>query len=265
MKEDRNLIDAIAERMGRIVERKQADEERGKLESQLMQASKMSSIGEIAAGVAHEINNPVAIILGFAELLLERFPEDSKEFNMLKTIERQGNNCKKIVDNLLAFARVPKEVTTETDVAKDLQKVVNVVMNTIVTKKVDLNIDIEEDLPKVSGDRQQLEQVFLNLINNAMAAMDDRGLLTISAYRSGDMVNIEFKDTGHGISPEQTDRIFEPFFTTRKVGEGTGLGLSVSYGIAKKFGGDIQVKSQTRAEGKDPGATFIVTLPVVGT
>ncbi len=263
MKEDRNLIDAIAERMGRIVERKQADEERGKLESQLMQASKMSSLGEIAAGVAHEINNPVAIILGFAELLLERFPEDSKEFNMLKTIERQGNNCKKIVDNLLAFARVPKETTTETDVAKDLQKVVNVVMNTIVTEKVDLKIDIEEDLPKVSGDRQQLEQVFLNLINNAVAATDDRGLLAISAYRSGDMVNIEFKDTGHGISPEQMDRIFEPFFTTRKVGEGTGLGLSVSYGIVKKSGGDIQVKSQTRAEGKDPGTTFIVTLPVV--
>jgi signal transduction histidine kinase len=263
MKEDRNLIDAIAERMGRIIEQKQADKERDKLESQLMQASKMSSIGEMAAGVAHEINNPVAVILGFAELLLERFPEDSKEFEMLKTIERQGDNCKRIVDNLLAFARVPKEVTTETDVAKDLQKVANVVMNTLLTEKVDLKIDVEEDLPRVGGDRQQLEQVFLNLINNAVTAMDEGGILTISAHRSDDRVNIEFNDTGHGISPEHIDKIFEPFFTTRKVGEGTGLGLSVSYAIVKKFGGDIQVKSQTRAEGKDPGTTFIVTLPIV--
>ena len=263
MKEDRNLIDAIAERMERIIEQKQADEGRDKLESQLMQASKMSSIGEMAAGVAHEINNPVAIILGFAELLLERFPEDSKEFKMLKTIERQGNNCKRIVDNLLAFDRVPKEVTIETDVAKDLQKVVNVVMNTMVTEKVDLKMDVEEGLPKVGGDRQQLEQVFLNLINNAVAAMDGGGLLTISAHRSDDKVNIDFNDTGHGISPEHIDKIFEPFFTTRKVGEGTGLGLSVSYAIVKKFGGDIQVKSQTRAEGKVPGTTFTVTLPVV--
>ncbi len=263
MKEDRNLIDAIAERMGRIIEQKQADEERDKLEAQLMQASKMSSIGEMAAGVAHEINNPVAIILGFAELLLERFAEDSKEFKMLNTIERQGNNCKRIVDNLLAFARVPKEVATETDVAKDLQKVVSVVMNTMVTEKVDLKIDIGEDLPKVGGDRQQLEQVFLNLINNAVAAMDGGGLLTISAHRSDNKVNIDFTDTGHGISPAHIDKIFEPFFTTRKVGAGTGLGLSVSYAIVKKFGGDIQVKSQTRAEGKNSGTTFIVTLPVV--
>jgi signal transduction histidine kinase len=218
----------------------------------------------MAAGVAHEINNPVAIILGFAELLLERFPEDSKEFNMLKTIERQGNNCTRIVENLLAFARIPKEVTSETDVAKDLQRVVNVVMNTLVTEKVDLKLDVEEDLPKVGADRQQLEQVFLNLINNAVAAMDGGGRLIISAHRSDDKVNIVFNDTGHGISPEHINKIFEPFFTTRKVGEGTGLGLSVSYAIVKKFGGDIQVTSQIRAEGKDPGTTFIVTLPAVG-
>jgi C4-dicarboxylate-specific signal transduction histidine kinase len=234
MKEDRNLINAIAERMGKIIEGKQADEERDKLESQLMQASKMSSIGEMAAGVAHEINNPVAVILGFAELLLERFPEDSKEFEMLKTIERQGDNCKRIVDNLLAFARVPKEVTTETDVAQDLQKVADVVTNTLLTEKVDLKIDVEEDLPKVVGDRQQLEQVFLNLINNAVAAMDGGGMLTISAHRSDDRVNIEFNDTGRGISPKHMNKVFEPFFTTRKVGEGTGLGLSVSYAIVKK-------------------------------
>ena len=126
--------------------------------------------------------------------------------------------------------------------------------------------NIKEDLPKVRGDGQQLEQVFLNIINNAVAAMDDDGgILTISAQRSNDMVNISFTDTGPGIPIENRDKIFEPFFTTKKVGEGTGLGLSVSYGIVKKFGGDIWVKSQTREGGKESGTTFTVVLPVADT
>ena len=194
--------------------------------------------------------------------MLDRFPENSKEHEILKTIERQGNNCKSIVENLLAFSRIPKKTTTETDAVHDIQRVINVVMNTLVTKKVDLKTDIEEDLPKVRGDGQQLEQVFLNIINNAVAAMDGGGILTISVHRSDDMVGIGFTDTGHGISSENMDKIFEPFFTSKKVGEGTGLGLSVSYGIVKKFGGEIQVKSQTSEEGKEPGTTFTVLLPV---
>jgi signal transduction histidine kinase len=141
-----------------------------------------------------------------------------------------------------------------------------VVTNTLLTKKVDLKTNIKEDLPKVRGDGQQLEQVFLNIINNAVAAMDDNGgILTISAQRSNDMVNISFTDTGPGIPIENRDKIFEPFFTTKKVGEGTGLGLSVSYGIVSKFGGDIRVKSQSREEGGEPGTTFTVVLPVAGT
>ncbi len=232
------------------------------MEDQLFHTEKLASLGALSSGVAHEINNPVAIILGFTEILVEKFPENSKEYEILKTMERQGNNLKSIVENLLAFSRIPKRATTETDMVNDLQKVVNVVMNTLLTKKVDVKTDIEEDLPKVRGDGQQLEQVFLNIINNAVAAMDGGGVLTISAHRSGDMVSIGFTDTGHGISSENMDKIFEPFFTTKKVGEGTGLGLSVSYGIVKKFGGDIQVKSQTSEEGKEPGTTFTVLLPV---
>jgi len=232
------------------------------MEDQLFHTEKLASLGSLSAGVAHEINNPIAIILGFTEILLGRFAEDSKEYEILKTIERQGNNCKSIVENLLAFSRIPKKCTLETDVVNNIQKVVNVVVNTLLTKKVDLKTDIEEDLPKVRGDGQQLEQVFLNIINNAVAAMDAGGILTISAHRSNDMVTMDFKDTGYGISPENMDRIFEPFFTTKKVGEGTGLGLSVSYGIVKKFGGEIQVKSQTSEEGKEPGTTFTVLLPV---
>lgn len=232
------------------------------MEAQLFHTEKLASLGSLSAGVAHEINNPIAIIMGFTEILLERFPEDSKEHEILKTIERQGNNCKCIVENLLAFARIPEKTTTETDVVDDVQKVLNVVMNTLLTKKLDLRTDMEENLPMVKGDGQQLEQVFLNIINNAAAAMDDGGVLTISVHCSDGMVNIGFSDTGPGIPLGNMDKIFEPFFTTKKVGEGTGLGLSVSYGIVKKFGGDIQVKSQTGEGGKEPGTTFTVVLPV---
>jgi signal transduction histidine kinase len=135
-------------------------------------------------------------------------------------------------------------------------------MNTLITKKVDIKTDMEEHLPDVRGDGQQLEQVFLNIINNAVGAMDGGGILTISAHHADGIVTIGFSDTGHGIPSENMDRIFEPFFTSKKVGEGTGLGLSVSYGIVKKFGGDIRVASQTRAEGKEPRTTFTVLLPV---
>ncbi|NVM22703.1 MAG: PAS domain S-box protein [Desulfobacterales bacterium] len=239
--------------------------EQKSIEEQLFHTEKLASLGSLSAGVAHEINNPLAIILGFTDVLLERVAENSKEHEILKIIERQGNNCKSIIENLLAFARIPEKTTTETDVLADLQKIVNVVMNTLVTKKIDLKTDIEEDLPKVNGDGQQMEQIFLNIINNAVAAMEGGGILSVSAHRSDHTVSISFTDTGCGIPQENMDKIFEPFFTTKKVGEGTGLGLAVSYGIVKRFGGDIRVKSQTKEEGREPGTTFTILLPVANT
>jgi PAS domain S-box-containing protein len=228
------------------------------METQLFQTEKLASLGSLSAGVAHEMNNPVAIILGFTEILLDRISEGTKEYEILKTIERQGNNCKRIIENLLAFARIPSKTTAETDVVDDLQNVINVVMNTLVTKKIDLRTDIEEDLPPVKGDGQQLEQVFLNIINNAAAAMEGGGILTISAHRSNGKVSVDFSDSGHGIPKEHMERIFEPFFTTKKVGEGTGLGLAVSYGIVTRFGGDIRVTSRTG--NKEHGSTISVIL-----
>jgi PAS domain S-box-containing protein len=237
--------------------------EHKRIEEQLFHTEKLASLGSLSAGVAHEMNNPVGIILGFSELLLEKFPADSKEYNMLKTIERQATNCQRIVENLLTFARIPEKAAIDTDIVDDIQKVVNMVTNTMLTKKVDFKKEIAEGLPRVRGDGQQLEQVFLNIINNAVAAMgDDGGILTISAKRSNNMVSIRFTDTGPGISLENRDKIFEPFFTTKKVGEGTGLGLSVSYAIVSKFGGDIRVESETSAASGGPGTTFTVLLPV---
>lgn len=236
--------------------------EHKRIEGQLFNAQKLASLGELSAGVAHEINNPIAIILGFTEMLLEKAPAGSRDEKILKAIERQGNNCKRIVENLLAFARIPGQEATSADLVSSLRKVVDVVRNTLLTEKVDLEVDLPEELPEVTGSSQELEQVFLNIINNAVAAMEGGGILSIKVGRKGDFVQVDFRDTGPGIPDDIRDKIFEPFFTTKKVGEGTGLGLSVSYGIVKKFGGEIRVESRTGHPAGETGATFSVLLPV---
>jgi PAS domain S-box-containing protein len=236
--------------------------EQRRVESQLFNAQKLAALGELSAGVAHEINNPIAIILGFTEMLLDRETEGTKRFEILKAIERQGENCQRIVENLLTFARVPQREITATDVGAEIQKVLDVVSGTLLTRKVALRTDIPDGLPPVTGDASELEQVFLNIINNAAAAMENGGVLTIAARQAGEQVQIDFTDTGVGIPPENLEKIFEPFFTTKGVGEGTGLGLSVSYGIVKKFGGEIRVNSRVAA-GSEPGETcFSISLPV---
>ncbi len=238
--------------------------EHKQIESQLFNTQKLASLGELSAGVAHEINNPIAIILGFTEMLLEKTTEETKQHNMLKAIERQGENCKRIVENLLAFSRVQKKETTYTDVAADLHKVIDVVENVLLTEKIDINIKIPDNLPRVYGDSQELEQVYLNIINNAVAAMEDGGLLSISVDKDKEMMRIRFQDTGSGIQPEYLDKIFEPFFTTKEVGRGTGLGLSVSYGIVKKIGGEIYVDSHLALEeDAESGTIFTILLPIV--
>jgi signal transduction histidine kinase len=234
------------------------------LETQLIQTEKLASLGSMSAGVAHEINNPLAVILGFSEMLLDKATPGTREFEILKTIERQGNNCKKIVENLLTFARIPEKTKTETDLKEDIRRVVGLYKNIFMNEKVDLKLDLEEALPPVKGDSQQLEQVFVNIITNAIAAMAGGGILTVKARRFGNQVQIDFSDTGHGIPPDKLGKIFDPFFTTKEPGKGTGLGLTVSYAIVKKFGGDIQVKSQTAAEGKKSGTTVTVLLPLAG-
>lgn len=236
-----------------------------KMEEQLYHTEKLASLGQLAAGVAHEINNPLAIILGFTDMLLEKTAADSKEYRILKTIERQGNNCKKIVENLMSFARSPERVQYETDINRNVEMVMEVVKNTLLTRKVKYHLQLAPGLPRVRGDAAQLQQVFLNLITNAVNAMPQGGDLTITTglNATGDRVRIIFADTGEGIKKEHLPRIYDPFFTTRKVGEGTGLGLSVSYAILTKFGGTIECVSRTREEAKDQsGTTFTITLPV---
>ncbi len=232
---------------------------------QLYHVQKLVFLGKLAAGLAHELNNPVAVILGFADLLLEKIEVGCPTYEILKIIERQGLNCKRIVENLLSFARHPETTEYSTDVNVDLEGVISVVENILTTNKVTLEKNFAGDLPRVRGDSGHLRQVFINLITNAVAAMAGGGRLTISTRldESDNRVKIFFKDTGHGIKREYRDKIFDPFFTTREVGEGTGLGLSACYGIVNKYDGDITFETVGEEEDRErKGTTFTVSLPV---
>ncbi len=240
---------------------------RKKAEDQVYSMQRLASLGELAAGVAHELNNPVGIILGFANLLMGKTEPGSKEYEMVKIIERQGLNCKRIVESLLSFAsRYPEKIEYSADVNVNLERMIFIVENILVSKKISLERNLAEDLPKVRGDPGHLQQVFMNLITNAVAAMEGGGVLTISTRLNepDDRVKILFSDTGHGIKKEHRDRIFDPFFTTREVGEGSGLGLSVSYGIVTRYGGTITFETLVEEEDRErKGTTFTVSLPVV--
>ena len=227
---------------------------------------KLVFLGKLAAGLAHELNNPVGVILGFADLLLEKMEPGSKDYDMLKTIERQGLNCKRIVENLLSFARHPESTEYSTDVNASIEKVLSLVEDILLTENISIVKNYTKDLPNVRGDSRHLQQVFINLLTNAVSAMQGGGTLTVCSRldTSGSRVAIVFKDTGYGIKKEDRDKIFDPFFTTKDVGEGTGLGLSASYGIVSKYDGDITFETVTEEEDKDrKGTTFSVVLPVV--
>jgi PAS domain S-box-containing protein len=235
------------------------------LQRQLVNAEKLASLGTLAAGVAHEINNPLGVILGFCELLLRKADPGSQQHEDLKTIERQGLLCKETVENLLSFARAEKQPRDASDLNACIEEITKIVRHLIEKNSIVLELDLGEDLPAVKGDARQLQQVFLNLITNAMAAMETGGTLTIRSLldRSARWAVVQFQDTGIGIPPEHIDHIFEPFFTTKPEGQGTGLGLFVSYGIITGYGGAIECASTpATALGKRPGTTFTIKLPI---
>ncbi|MBW1952580.1 MAG: PAS domain S-box protein [Deltaproteobacteria bacterium] len=234
------------------------------MEDRLINMEKLASLGTMAAGVAHEINNPVAVILGFTEHLLEKTADLPDIHETLQVVEEEGLKCKKIVENLLTFARTPERAEISANINEILEKTLAVMKNNLMTKKIQQECSLTPDLPRVKGDPQELQQVFINLINNAIDAMKGGGILRIKTWLTAkNQVAIEFGDTGVGIPKELQAKIFDPFFTTKKTGEGTGLGLSMSYGIITKFGGKIICKSYPEKEYPDKhGTTFIVYLPV---
>ncbi len=239
--------------------------ERKKMEDQMFYTEKLASIGTLAAGVAHEINNPLAIILGFADLMLEKTPKDSEVYEILKTIERQGTNAKRVVENLLSFTRFSEHKEKDVDVNMNIKTVLAVIGNTLWLNKIIIHEDLSESLPLVKGDPGELQQVFFNIINNAVSAMKSGGILTITtrAVDEGKKVEIRISDTGSGIDKDHRTRIFDPLFTTKKVGEGTGLGLFVSYGIITKHEGTIHFETRTKEESEESGTTFTIVFPAI--
>jgi PAS domain S-box-containing protein len=259
---DENLLVAISRQLATTIEKVQlyeetcrAYEDLRRTQEQLLQSEKMSAVGQLIAGVAHELNNPLTAILGYAQLL-EGAALDRRSADYVRKLYKQAQRTHRVVQNLLSFARQRKAQKTEVDLRKVLEETLTLREYDLKVNNVTLERDVPEDLPSVVADPHQLEQVFLNIINNALDAMlegSGSGVLKVRALRKDNFVCVVFDDSGPGI--KDPSRIFDPFYTTKSVGKGTGLGLSICYGIVKEHGGEIIARN--REEG---GATIEVRL-----
>lgn len=233
------------------------DEKLHKAHQQLARTDRLTALGEMAAGVAHEINNPLGGILLYSNLVLEDIPEDSPARENMQKIIYQTNRCKGIVQNLLDFARTPTGDMLPLKINNVITTSLNLVKDQAMFHGIEIKTSLAEDLPEIIGDRARLEDAFLNLFINAADAMKGKGKLTITTVlSSNNSVKILVSDTGKGIDEEHLPHIFEPFFTTKEPGKGTGLGLSIVYGIIRKHNGIIDAESEPGR-----GTTFIIFLP----
>ena len=272
LKESREEIENYNRTLeGKIVERTNELEQ---TQAQLVQSEKMSAIGQLAAGVAHELNNPLGGILGYAQFSLEKMKKTPAEktgekelctyIRYLTDIEAQARRCKNIVQNLLRFSRSSHTTDfAEVDIVSVVEDTMTFVEHQLHMNQVEVGVEAADNIPIIEANGGQLQQVFTNLIINAMHASppETKILITIEhkpkAGKIENAVVLKITDQGTGISEENMNKIFEPFFTTKEVGKGTGLGLSVSYGIIKDHGGEISVESVI-----DQGTTFTIILPV---
>lgn len=230
-------------------------------QEQLVQSRKIAAVGTLTSGIAHELNNPINNIVLTAESLKEDFQDLSQEdaMGLIQDILMQSERASEIVKGLLDFSRSEHPEFEAMSIGAVVQDTLKLVRNQLTLSGINVEQDIPPDLPPIHGERKSLQQVFLNLFINAIQAMLDGGTLHIRAHPSpdGQWMVIDVIDTGVGIDPEHLPQIFDPFYTTKQVGRGTGLGLSVTYGIVEKHGGHIGAKSS-----KGAGATFTVTLPL---
>ncbi len=224
----------------------------------LMQSEKLASMGQLAAGVAHEVNNPLGVILMYSHILLEESKKDSEFHEDLKMIAEQADRCKKIVGGLLNFARENRVVLQPTDVVDLIERSLRSVP---APENVEVRLEPKAEDFQAGLDADQMMQVLVNLFSNAYAAMPNGGILTVGISAEDACVRISVSDTGVGIPQENLTKIFEPFFTTKSMGIGTGLGLAVTYGIVKMHRGDIRVESNADPSAGPTGTTFHLTLP----
>jgi signal transduction histidine kinase len=251
------LISLRVRKAGHTIERQKEQLEAAN--QQLLQSAKLASVGELASGMAHEINNPIGIILGRTDYILttqDDLPTEAKED--LKVVRNQAERVASTVRSLLTFARPSPLQIQRVDLAEVVDQTIALEAPRCRAAKIEIDHISSNRIPRIQGDPDRLQQVMVNLMNNAIDAMPQGGRLGISLAKGGPgQVVVNISDTGTGISEENQARIFDPFFTTKSVGKGTGLGLAVSYGIIRDHGGEIRV---TSAPGK--GSTFSIVLPV---
>jgi signal transduction histidine kinase len=228
-------------------------------QERLSQSERLAALGQLVSGVAHELNNPLTGILGFAQLLQDK-PLDDDARRSVETIQSEAERAGKIIQDLLSFARRREPVREAVDVNELLSRVLNIRAYDLQSDGVNVELDLAGDLPAVDGDGDQLQQVFFNVLTNAVQAVRQTASpkrIAVETRRDGDNIRVRFSDSGPGIPAEALSRVFEPFFTTKEAGEGTGLGLSISYGIVKEHGGSITVGNAPSG-----GALVEIVLPV---
>jgi signal transduction histidine kinase len=250
------LVSKDQEQIGRLIIFDDITD-RAELEQRLVQADKLSSIGLLAAGVAHEVNTPLAVISTYAQMLAKQVSDDSQKSMILDKIAKQTFRASEIVNSLLNFSRTSTTSLGDVNLNRVIQETLSLLEHQLQKSGIQVKTDFDPGLPPVHGNAGQLQQVFLNLFLNARDAMSAGGALEVRTWAEGSGARAEVADTGHGIAPEHLHRIYDPFFTTKAVRKGTGLGLSVTYGIIQEHGGSIEVFNRPGG-----GATFRLELPL---
>jgi two-component system NtrC family sensor kinase len=243
-----SMADAIEERDEQLKEY---------VKKKIMKSERLAMIGQLAAGVAHEINNPLGSILIYSHLLLEDLEEKDTQRENLEKIVNQATRCKEIVKGLLDFSRQTEPEMNQKDINKIVNEVLSLVERQVMFQNIKVTKKLSKSLPMVMLDEAQIQQVFMNIVLNAVEAIEGQGELIIETTSNGEFIETKFIDTGCGISEQNIEKLFEPFFSYKKKGHGIGLGLAISYGIIKKHNGEIIVKSEV---GK--GSSFTIRLPL---